>query len=70
MNIIVTAQVTYEIYGVKDITEAIDVYKECVKKRTVSDTQYIGIKELFATEMSDEGTFLTHPEIWEIEEVE
>lgn len=70
MNTIVTAQVTYEIYGVKDITEAIDVYKECVKKRTVSDTQYIGIKELFATEMSDEGTFLTHPEIWEIEEVE
>lgn len=70
MNIIVTAQVTYEIYDVKDITEAIDVYKECVKKRTVSDTQYIGIKELFATEMSDEGTFLTHPEIWEIEEVE
>lgn len=70
MNIIVTAQVTYEIYGVKDIHEAVDIYKECVKKWSVTDTQYIGIKELFATELSDEGTFKTDPEIWEIEDVE
>lgn len=69
MNIIVTAQVTYEIYGVQDIQEAVSVFQECVVKR-IDDTQYIGTKELFATEMSDEGTFLTHPQIWEIEEVE
>jgi hypothetical protein len=32
--------------------------------------QYIGTKQLFATEMTDEGTFITHPQMWEKEEVE
>lgn len=68
MNLIITAQVTYEIYGVKDVHEGVDIFKQSVIKR-LDDTQFIGIKELFATEMAEDGTFLTHPEIWEIEDV-
>jgi hypothetical protein len=31
---------------------------------------YIGTKQLFATEMTDEGTFMASPQMWEMEEVE
>jgi hypothetical protein len=68
MNVIITSQVTYEIYGVQDIHEALDIYKECVIKR-VDDTQFIGIKELFATTMGDDGHFTENPEIHEFEDV-
>lgn len=71
MNIIVTAQVTYEIYDVDNVDDAISVFQQAVtaKARHLDDVSYIGTKELFATEMSDEGEFLTHPQMWEVEEV-
>jgi hypothetical protein len=31
--------------------------------------EYIGTKEMFGTEMTEEGTFMEHPQIWEEEEV-
>lgn len=71
MNIIVTAQVTYEIQDVKDFDEAVSVFQSCVKTvRHMEGVQYIGTKELFATEMADDSTFMTHPQMWEKEEVE
>ena len=72
MNIIVTAQVTYEIQDVKDFDEAVSVFQQCVKSeaRQMEAVQYVGTKELFATEMTEEMTFMTHPQIWEKEEVE
>lgn len=71
MNIIVTAQVTYEISDVKDFEEAKNIFQSCVKAvRHMEGVQYIGTKQLFATEMTDDGTFMTHPQMWEKEEVE
>jgi hypothetical protein len=71
MNIIITAQVTYEIVDVANFDEAVSVFQSCVKAvRHIEGVQYIGTKELFATEMTTNGTFVTHPQIWEKEEIE
>lgn len=72
MNIIVTAQVTYEIQDVEDFDEAVSVFQQCVKGsyHHIEGVAYCGTKELFATEMTEEMTFMTHPQIWEKEEVE
>ena len=71
MNIIVTAQVTYEISDVKDFEEAKKIFQTCViaESYRMEGVQYIGTKEMFGTEMAEDGTFLTHPQIWEEEEV-
>ena len=71
MNIIITAQVTYELTDVENFDEAISIFQSCVKAvRHMEGVQYIGTKQLFATEMADDGTFMTHPQMWEKEEVE
>ena len=72
MNIIVTAEVTYEIFDVENFEEAIAVFQTCVtgNARYMEDVEYIGTKEMTGTELSDEGTFLTHPQMWEKEEVQ
>jgi hypothetical protein len=72
MNIIITAQVTYEIQDVQDFDEAVSVFQQCVIRgtRQMEGVQYVGTKELFGTEMTEEMTFMTHPQIWEKEEVE
>ena len=71
MNIIITAQVTYELTDVENFDEAVSVFQSCVKAVChTKGVQYIGTKELFATEMADDGTFMTHPQMWELEEVQ
>jgi hypothetical protein len=72
MNVIITAQVTYEIFGAEDIEEAVKVFQSSVKGKVSWDDggEYIGTKEMFITEMTDEGTFMESPQMWEIEEVE
>lgn len=72
MNIIVTAQVTYEIADVKDLDDAISIFQQCVKTeaRQMEGVNYIGTKHLFATEMDADFMFDSHPRIWEREEVE
>ena len=72
MNIIVTAQVTYEIQDVNNFDDAVSVFQQCVKSeaRQMEGVSYIGTKELFATEMTEEMTFMTRPQMWEKEEVE
>jgi hypothetical protein len=71
MNIIITAQVTYEISDVKDFEEAKNIFQTCVLAESyrMEGVEYIGTKEMFGTEMTEEGTFMEHPQIWEEEEV-
>lgn len=71
MNIIITAQVTYEITDVQNIDEATDIFYQCVTReaRHMEGVTYIGTRELFATEMKDDMTFDSNPQIWEREEV-
>jgi hypothetical protein len=70
MNIIVTAQVTYEMTDVKDIEEAVQRFQDALYRGTFDQSkQYIGTKEMFITEMTDDGTFMESPQMWEIEEV-
>ena len=72
MNVIVTAQVTYEIFDVANFEEAVEVFQTCAtgSARYMEGANYIGTKEMFGTEMNEDGTFKTHPQIWELEEVE
>lgn len=72
MKVTVTALVTYEIYDVETFDDAVDVYQQCVKAeaRHLDGVQYIGTKEMFLTEMTDDGEFMSHPTIVEIDEVE
>lgn len=72
MNIIITAVVTYEIFDVANFEEGMDVFQTCVKAeaRRMEDVNYIGTKEAFATELSDEGTFLKLPREWQMDEVQ
>lgn len=70
MNVIVTAEVTYEFADVKSVEHAIEVYQSCVKRHLWDNTQYIGTKQMFITEMNEDGTFMDFPEIWDIEDVE
>lgn len=71
MNIIVTAQVTYEIADVQNIEEAISVFQQCVTSEAghMEGVTYTGTRELFATEMNADMTFDSNPQIWEREEV-
>lgn len=71
MNIIITAQVTYEVSDVENFEEAVDVFQTCVtgNARYMEGVEYCGTKEMFATEMTEEGTFIANPQIWEREEV-
>ena len=72
MNIIVTAEVTYEIFDVANFEEAVSIFQTCVKTETyrMEGVEYIGTKEMTGTELSDEGTFTAHPQMWEMEEVQ
>ena len=72
MNIIITAQVTYEIFDVANFEEAVEVFQTCVtgSARYMEGVEYSGTKEMFGTEMTEEGTFMTHPQMWELEEVQ
>lgn len=71
MNIIVTAQVTYEISDVKDFEEAKKIFQTCViaESYRMEGVQYIGTKEMFATKMNEDWTVPENPTIWEEEEV-
>ena len=71
MNIIVTAEVTYEIQDVKDLEQAISIFQTCVtsEARHMEGVTHCVTKNLFATEMNDDMTFDTNPQIWEVEEV-
>jgi|APGre2960657373_1045057.scaffolds.fasta_scaffold180602_2 hypothetical protein len=71
MNVIVTAEVTYELTNVENFDEVISIFQTCVMSvRNMEGVSYIGTKQLFATEMTDEGTFMESPQIWEMEEVQ
>jgi hypothetical protein len=71
MNVIVTAEVTYELTNVENFDEVISIFQTCVMSvRNMEGVAYVGTKQLFATEMTDEGTFMESPQIWEMEEVQ
>ncbi len=71
MNVIVTAEVTYELRDIENLDDVISIFQTCVKSvRHMEGVAYIGTKQLFATEMTDEGTFMASPQMWEMEEVE
>lgn len=71
MNIIITAEVTYEIQDVLDLEEAISIFQTCVtsEARQMEGVTYCGTKNLFATEMNEDMTINSNPTIWEMEEV-
>jgi hypothetical protein len=71
MNIIITAEVTYEIYDVETFDDAVLVFQTAVTStaRYMEGVDYTGTKNLFATAMEEDGTFSQHPKIWEKEEV-
>lgn len=71
MNIIITAEVTYEIYDVETFDDAVEVFQTAVTgtARYMEGVDYSGTKNLFATAMEEDGTFSQHPQIWEKEEV-
>lgn len=71
MNIIITAQVTYEISDVENFEEAVGIFQQCVTSESyhMDGVSYTGTKELFATEMTEEHGFDPFPKTWEMEEV-
>jgi hypothetical protein len=71
MNVIVTAQVTYEMTDVADTAEAIQRFQDSLYRGSFDrlNKNYIGTKEMFITEMNRDGTFMESPQIWEIEEI-
>ena len=66
MNVIITAEVTYEIQDVKSIDDVKDIFLTCVtaEARHMEGVTHIGIKEAFATEMNEDGTINSNPQIW------
>ena len=71
MNVIVSAIVTYEVSGVGSFQDSVAIFQQCVKSvRMVEGVQYIGTKDLFATELTKDGEFRSNPRFFEIEEVE
>ena len=71
MNIIITAEVTYEIQGVKDINEARSIFQTCVasEARHMEGVSYVGSKEAFATKMNEDMTIDPNPQTWELGEI-
>jgi hypothetical protein len=71
MNVIVTAQVTYEMTDVADTAEVIQRFQSALYTGSFDrrNKNYIGTKEMFITEMNRDFTFMESPQIWEIEEI-
>ena len=71
MNIIITAQVTYEITDVDSFGDALSIFQQCASSEAhqMEGVEYIGTKELFATEMTGQNSFDQSPKTWEINQV-
>lgn len=71
MNVIITAEVTYEIQDVNTIEEAQNIFFTCASSeaRHMENVYYVGMKEMFATEMNNDGTIDSNPKTWELGEL-
>ena len=71
MNVVITAEVTYEITGIGSIEEAKQIFFNCVsdRNRHVENVYFVGLKEMFATQMNNDGTISSVPNTWELGEM-
>ncbi len=67
MNIIITAEVTYEISNVKTFEQALGLFEYMVSEVKVSDANYISTKNIFGTEVDLLGRIKPQPQTWEQE---
>ena len=70
MNAIITGTVTYEVFNCETIEEAVGYFQNVVIKSNAMDMKFIAIRDLFATEMNDDGTFNSDPKIWDFDDTE
>ena len=71
MRMIITATVTYEIDDVASFEDATDVLRQIVTSEAqhMDGVTHTGTRDVFASEVNDDGTIISNPTIWELEEM-
>jgi hypothetical protein len=67
MNLIISAQVTYEIYDVKSFDEAVSIFQTAVTNHEMDGVTPVLVHDAFATEINKDGEVIQPLKIYEQE---